>query len=114
MLFPDGPKARKGRRFARKIFRILNVSKGAIDMILYGQRYKTQRRYYYAMEKLKKWTKIHHCTILDLKTMKPYISLQQRHRFKEQPHAPVYQESNFSTYNRQTEVRRHMERGNTI
>ncbi|KAA6397962.1 MAG: hypothetical protein EZS28_006509 [Streblomastix strix] len=39
MLFPDGLKARKGRRFARKILRILNVSKGAIDMILYGQRY---------------------------------------------------------------------------
>ncbi|KAA6399133.1 MAG: hypothetical protein EZS28_005346 [Streblomastix strix] len=35
MLFPDGPKARKGRRFARKILIKLNVSKGAIDMILY-------------------------------------------------------------------------------
>ncbi|KAA6342980.1 MAG: hypothetical protein EZS28_052347, partial [Streblomastix strix] len=38
MLFPDGSKARKGRRFARKIQRILNVSKVAIDMILQGIR----------------------------------------------------------------------------
>ncbi|KAA6403983.1 MAG: hypothetical protein EZS28_000493 [Streblomastix strix] len=29
MLFSDGPKARKGRRFARKIFRIKNFLKGA-------------------------------------------------------------------------------------
>ncbi|KAA6355860.1 MAG: hypothetical protein EZS28_048614 [Streblomastix strix] len=73
MLFPDGSKARKGRRFARKILRILNVSKGAIDMILYGQRYNNQRGYYYAMEKLKKWTQINHYTKLDLLTMKPHI-----------------------------------------
>ncbi|KAA6391295.1 MAG: hypothetical protein EZS28_013180 [Streblomastix strix] len=42
-------------------------------MILYGQRYNTQRRYYYAMEKLKKWTQINHYTILDLLSMKPHI-----------------------------------------
>ncbi|KAA6361296.1 MAG: hypothetical protein EZS28_043176, partial [Streblomastix strix] len=72
-LFPDGPKARKGRRFTKKILRIRNVSKGAIDMILYGQKYTTQRRYYYAIEKLKKWTEINHYTILDLVTMKPHI-----------------------------------------
>ncbi|KAA6358158.1 MAG: hypothetical protein EZS28_046315, partial [Streblomastix strix] len=77
MLFFDGPKARKGRRFARKIQRILNVSKGAIDMILYGQRYNTQRRYYYAMEKLKKWTQINHYTIFDLLSMKPHIIITE-------------------------------------
>ncbi|KAA6360196.1 MAG: hypothetical protein EZS28_044278 [Streblomastix strix] len=77
MLFPDGPKARMGRRFARKILRILNVSKGAIDMILYGQRYNTQRRNYYAMEKLKKWTQINHYTILDLLSMKPHIFITE-------------------------------------
>ncbi|KAA6395160.1 MAG: hypothetical protein EZS28_009318 [Streblomastix strix] len=77
MLFPDGPKARKGRRFARKILRILNVSRGAIDAILYGQRYNTQRRYYYAMEKLKKWTQINHYTILDLLTMKPHVIITE-------------------------------------
>ncbi|KAA6388604.1 MAG: hypothetical protein EZS28_015870 [Streblomastix strix] len=37
----------------KKILRILNVSKGAIDMILYGQRYNAQSRYDYAMENLK-------------------------------------------------------------
>ncbi|KAA6388314.1 MAG: hypothetical protein EZS28_016161 [Streblomastix strix] len=73
MLFPDGSKARKGRRFARKILRIFNVSKRAIDMILYGQRYNTQRRYYYAIEKLKKWTQIIHYTKINLLTMKPHI-----------------------------------------
>ncbi|KAA6356668.1 MAG: hypothetical protein EZS28_047805, partial [Streblomastix strix] len=77
MLFPDGSKARKGRRFTRKILRILNVSKGAIDMILYKQRYNTQRRYYYAMEKLKKWTQINHYSILDLLTMKPHIIITE-------------------------------------
>ncbi|KAA6395733.1 MAG: hypothetical protein EZS28_008735 [Streblomastix strix] len=77
MLFPDRPKARKGRRFARKILRILNVSKGAIDTILYGQRYNTQRRNYYAIEKHKKWTQINHYTILDLLTMKPYIIIAE-------------------------------------
>ncbi|KAA6397920.1 MAG: hypothetical protein EZS28_006553 [Streblomastix strix] len=77
MLFPDGPKARKGRRFARKILRILNVSRGAIDMTLYGQRYNTQRRYYYAMEKLKKWTQINHYTILDLLSMKLHIFIAE-------------------------------------
>ncbi|KAA6380684.1 MAG: hypothetical protein EZS28_023785, partial [Streblomastix strix] len=73
MLFPDGQKARKGRRFARKVLRILNVSKGAIDMILYGQRYNTQRGYYYAMKKHKKWTQINHYTKPDLLTMKTHI-----------------------------------------
>ncbi|KAA6393738.1 MAG: hypothetical protein EZS28_010741 [Streblomastix strix] len=77
MLYSDGPKARKGRRFARKILRILNVSKGAIDMILYGQRYNTQRRYYYTMEKLKKWTQINHYTILDLLTIKQHIIITE-------------------------------------
>ncbi|KAA6367946.1 MAG: hypothetical protein EZS28_036525, partial [Streblomastix strix] len=42
-------------------------------MIFYGQRYITQRRYYYAMEKLKKQTQINHYIILDLLTMKPHI-----------------------------------------
>ncbi|KAA6364199.1 MAG: hypothetical protein EZS28_040274 [Streblomastix strix] len=42
-------------------------------MILYGQRYNTQSRYYYAMEKLKKWAQINHYIILDLLIMKPYI-----------------------------------------
>ncbi|KAA6370317.1 MAG: hypothetical protein EZS28_034156 [Streblomastix strix] len=42
-------------------------------MILYGQRYNTQRRYYFALEKLKKWAQINHYTIHDLLTMKPYI-----------------------------------------
>ncbi|KAA6394078.1 MAG: hypothetical protein EZS28_010392 [Streblomastix strix] len=77
MLFPDGPKARKGRRFVRKILRILNVSKGAINMILYGQRYNTQRRYYYKMENFKKWTQIIQYTILDLLSMKPYIIITE-------------------------------------
>ncbi|KAA6358051.1 MAG: hypothetical protein EZS28_046422, partial [Streblomastix strix] len=77
MLFPDGPKARKGRRFTIKILRLLNVSKGAIDMILYGQRHNTQRRYYYAMEKLKKWTEANQYTILDLLTMKPHIIITE-------------------------------------
>ncbi|KAA6354224.1 MAG: hypothetical protein EZS28_050249, partial [Streblomastix strix] len=77
MLFPDGPKARNGRRFVRKILRILNVIKGAVDMILYGQRYNTQRRYYQAMEKLKKWTQINHYTILDQLTMKSHIILTE-------------------------------------
>ncbi|KAA6362670.1 MAG: hypothetical protein EZS28_041803 [Streblomastix strix] len=77
MLFRDGPKARKGRRFARKILRILNISKGTIDMILYGQRYNTQRRYYYAMEKLKKWTQINHYTIFDLFSKKPHIIITE-------------------------------------
>ncbi|KAA6400651.1 MAG: hypothetical protein EZS28_003829, partial [Streblomastix strix] len=46
-------------------------------MILYGQRYNTQRRYYYAMEKLKKWIQINHYTILDLLTMKPHIIITE-------------------------------------
>ncbi|KAA6374218.1 MAG: hypothetical protein EZS28_030257 [Streblomastix strix] len=46
-------------------------------MILYGQRYNTQRRYYYEMEKLKKWTQINHYTILDLLTMKPHIIITE-------------------------------------
>ncbi|KAA6378155.1 MAG: hypothetical protein EZS28_026317, partial [Streblomastix strix] len=73
MLFPDGPKVRKGRRFARKILRILNISKGTIDMNLCGQRYISQRRYYYAIETLKKRTKINHNTIIDQLTMKLHI-----------------------------------------
>ncbi|KAA6392719.1 MAG: hypothetical protein EZS28_011753 [Streblomastix strix] len=77
MLFLDGLKVRKGRRFTRKILRILNVPKGAIDMILYGQRYNTQRRYYYAIEKLKKWTQINHYTVFDLLTMKPHIIITE-------------------------------------
>ncbi|KAA6382813.1 MAG: hypothetical protein EZS28_021665 [Streblomastix strix] len=77
MLFPDGLMARKGRRFAKKFLKILNVSKGAIDMILYGYRYNTQRRYYYAKEKLKIWTQINHCTIFDLLTMKPHIIITE-------------------------------------
>ncbi|KAA6400985.1 MAG: hypothetical protein EZS28_003486, partial [Streblomastix strix] len=77
MLFPDRPKAKKGIRFVRKILRILNVSKGAIDMILYGQRFNTQRRYYYTMEKLMKWTQINHYSILGLLTMKPYIIITE-------------------------------------
>ncbi|KAA6363145.1 MAG: hypothetical protein EZS28_041327 [Streblomastix strix] len=77
MLFPDGPKAKKRRRFARKILRILNVSKGAIDMILYGLRYNIQIRYYYVIEKLKIWTQINHYTILDLLSMKPHIIITE-------------------------------------
>ncbi|KAA6380473.1 MAG: hypothetical protein EZS28_024001 [Streblomastix strix] len=73
MLFPAGPKARKRRRLARKILGKLNVSKGAIDIILQRQRYNTQRRYYYAMEKLKKWTQINYYIIIDLLKMKPHI-----------------------------------------
>ncbi|KAA6370694.1 MAG: hypothetical protein EZS28_033780 [Streblomastix strix] len=46
-------------------------------MILYGQRYNTQRRYYYAMEKLKKLTQNNHYTILDLLTMKPHIIITE-------------------------------------
>ncbi|KAA6374165.1 MAG: hypothetical protein EZS28_030312, partial [Streblomastix strix] len=46
-------------------------------MILYGQRYNTQRRYYYAMEKLKKWTQFNHYTILDLLTMKSHIIITE-------------------------------------
>ncbi|KAA6354561.1 MAG: hypothetical protein EZS28_049912, partial [Streblomastix strix] len=77
LLFPDEPKAKKTRRFTRKIQRILSVSKGAIDTILYGQRYNTQRRYYYAMEKHKKWTQINHYTILYLLTLKPHIIITE-------------------------------------
>ncbi|KAA6377039.1 MAG: hypothetical protein EZS28_027434 [Streblomastix strix] len=73
MLFPDGPKARKGRRYARKILRILNFSKGAINMILFGQKYNIQGRYYYAMNNLKKWDQINIYTILDLLSIKPHI-----------------------------------------
>ncbi|KAA6386527.1 MAG: hypothetical protein EZS28_017942 [Streblomastix strix] len=61
----------------KKILRILNVSKLAIDMNLYGQRYNTQRRYYYAMKKLKKWTQVNHYTILDLLTMKLHIIITE-------------------------------------
>ncbi|KAA6365719.1 MAG: hypothetical protein EZS28_038755 [Streblomastix strix] len=46
-------------------------------MIIYEQRYNTQRRYYYAMEKLKKWTQINHYTIFDLSTMKPHIIITE-------------------------------------
>ncbi|KAA6366122.1 MAG: hypothetical protein EZS28_038350 [Streblomastix strix] len=46
-------------------------------MILYGQRYNIQRRYYYAMEKLKKWTQINHYAILDLLSMKPHIIITE-------------------------------------
>ncbi|KAA6380092.1 MAG: hypothetical protein EZS28_024382 [Streblomastix strix] len=46
-------------------------------MILYGQRYNTQGRYYYAMEKLKKWTQINHYTILELLTMKQCIIITE-------------------------------------
>ncbi|KAA6369926.1 MAG: hypothetical protein EZS28_034546 [Streblomastix strix] len=77
LLFPDGPKARKGRRYIRMVLRILNVSKRAIDMILYGQRYNTQRRYYYAMKKFKKQTQINHYTILDLLTIKQQIIITE-------------------------------------
>ncbi|KAA6355308.1 MAG: hypothetical protein EZS28_049165 [Streblomastix strix] len=42
-------------------------------MIFYGQIYTTQRRYYYAMEKLKKCNQLNHYTIIDLLTMKSYI-----------------------------------------
>ncbi|KAA6390221.1 MAG: hypothetical protein EZS28_014252 [Streblomastix strix] len=77
MLFTDGPKAKKGRRFTRKIFRILNLSKGAIDMILYGQRYNTQLRHYYAMEKLKKWTQINQHITFDLLLIKPHIIISE-------------------------------------
>ncbi|KAA6395542.1 MAG: hypothetical protein EZS28_008930 [Streblomastix strix] len=77
MLFPDGPKASKERRFARKILRILNVSKGAVDMIFYGQKYITQRRYYQSMEKLQKWTQINHYIILDSLTMKPHFIITE-------------------------------------
>ncbi|KAA6371075.1 MAG: hypothetical protein EZS28_033397 [Streblomastix strix] len=77
MLFPDRPKARKGRRFVRKILRVINISKGAIDMILYGQRYNTQRKYYYAMEKLKKYPQISHYIILDLLSIKSYIIITE-------------------------------------
>ncbi|KAA6394350.1 MAG: hypothetical protein EZS28_010122 [Streblomastix strix] len=73
MLFPDGPKARKGRRFVKKILKILNQSRGSIDMILYGQRQITQRRYFYAMEKLKNWTQTNHNIIIEVLTMKSHI-----------------------------------------
>ncbi|KAA6367498.1 MAG: hypothetical protein EZS28_036976 [Streblomastix strix] len=46
-------------------------------MILDGQIYNTQRGYYYAMEKLKKWTQINHYTILDLLSMKPHIIITE-------------------------------------
>ncbi|KAA6400190.1 MAG: hypothetical protein EZS28_004290 [Streblomastix strix] len=61
----------------RKILRILNVYKGTIDTILYGIRHNTQRKYYYAMEKLKKWTQVNHYRILDLLTIKPYIIITE-------------------------------------
>ncbi|KAA6379850.1 MAG: hypothetical protein EZS28_024620 [Streblomastix strix] len=81
-------------------------------MILYGQRYNTQRRYYFAMEKLKKWTQINHYAILDLLTMKPNIiitdvqaqfisvniSASSAFQFKEQSHAPIYKEGDFCTH----------------
>ncbi|KAA6403508.1 MAG: hypothetical protein EZS28_000973 [Streblomastix strix] len=56
---------------------IWQIKLGAIDTILQGQRYSIQGRYYYAMEKLKKWTQINHCTILDLLTMKPHIIITE-------------------------------------
>ncbi|KAA6388480.1 MAG: hypothetical protein EZS28_015995 [Streblomastix strix] len=77
MLLSDGLKARKGRIFTRKILRIPNVLKGAIYMILYGQRCNTQRRYYYAIEKLKKLTQINFYAILYLLTMKPHIIITE-------------------------------------
>ncbi|KAA6352772.1 MAG: hypothetical protein EZS28_051701 [Streblomastix strix] len=46
-------------------------------MILYGQRYNTQRRYYYAMEKLKKLTQIKQYTLSDLLSMKPHIIITE-------------------------------------
>ncbi|KAA6366035.1 MAG: hypothetical protein EZS28_038437 [Streblomastix strix] len=46
-------------------------------MILYGQRFNTQKRYYFAKEKLKKWTKINHYTLFDLLAMKPHISITE-------------------------------------
>ncbi|KAA6384842.1 MAG: hypothetical protein EZS28_019631 [Streblomastix strix] len=144
MLFPDGLKARKERRFAKKILRILNVSKGAIDNILCGQRYNIQRRNYYANGKTQEMDlnqSLHNTLFIIIETTYHYnrgtslihfcehfsklsTSVSQwtlfntlthiRYRFNEQPKAPIYQESDFSTHDRQTEIRRHMKRGNTI
>ncbi|KAA6395507.1 MAG: hypothetical protein EZS28_008960, partial [Streblomastix strix] len=143
MLFPDGPKAKKGRRFARKILRMLNVSQGVIDMILYGQRYNIQRRYYYAMEKLKKWTQINHYSIPNLLTMKQHIIITEMLAQFTSVNTSASSALQFlngissmlsltfdidlknnrmlqftrkaiSALDRQTEIRRHMERGNTI
>jgi hypothetical protein len=77
MLFPNGPKAGKGRRYIRRIMRALKLSETAIDMILYGQRFSTQKRYYYAIEKLRNWATINHFTILDLLTIKPHIIITE-------------------------------------
>ncbi|KAA6394150.1 MAG: hypothetical protein EZS28_010325 [Streblomastix strix] len=77
MQFPEDQTSRKGKRFARKILRILNVSKEAIHTILYVQRYSIQRRYYYASGKLKKWTHISHYTILDLLSIKLHIIMAE-------------------------------------
>ncbi|KAA6354473.1 MAG: hypothetical protein EZS28_050000 [Streblomastix strix] len=77
MFLQDEPKARKGRRFARKILRILNLSKGAIDMILCGQRYNIQRRHFYAMEKLRNGPKTNNSTVLDLFMMKQHIIIAE-------------------------------------
>ncbi|KAA6364299.1 MAG: hypothetical protein EZS28_040174 [Streblomastix strix] len=41
-LFPDGLKAREGRRYTSRILKTLNLSKGAMDMILYGHSAETQ------------------------------------------------------------------------
>ncbi|KAA6368028.1 MAG: hypothetical protein EZS28_036445 [Streblomastix strix] len=56
---------------------MLNVSKEATDMLLYGQRYNTERIYYYAMEKLKNWSQINHYSILDLLIMKSHIIITE-------------------------------------
>ncbi|KAA6383414.1 MAG: hypothetical protein EZS28_021060 [Streblomastix strix] len=71
-LLSIGSKARNGNRQARKTLRIYYLSKGIMDMILYEQRYNTQRRYYYAMEEHKKRSQITHYSTLNLISIKPY------------------------------------------
>ncbi|KAA6398776.1 MAG: hypothetical protein EZS28_005688 [Streblomastix strix] len=54
-----------------------------------------------------------HCTSVYQQTL--LIGLSHiRHRFKEFSHAPIHQKSDLSTHDRQTEIQRHIERGNTI
>ncbi|KAA6369778.1 MAG: hypothetical protein EZS28_034696 [Streblomastix strix] len=77
MLFPNAPKARNGRRYTIRLMRALNTSNQAMKMILYGQRFNTQRRYYYAMKKHRDWERNNHLTIHDILAMKPRIMITE-------------------------------------
>ncbi|KAA6386052.1 MAG: hypothetical protein EZS28_018418, partial [Streblomastix strix] len=77
MLFPDGPKAGKGRRFTRKILRVKTFIKEQKVWFYMDKDTLPKEDTIMQWKKLMKWTQINHYTILDLLTMKQYIIITE-------------------------------------